>query len=144
VTKGDDSMLKSIDISTSGLIAQRHRMNTLAGNISNTNTTRDADGNVAPFQRRFVTFAADSDSPESEPGGVGVRFRVEIDTETQPRSVLDPGHPDADPDSFVFYPNINIIKEFVDAMGASRAYESNIAAIEMSKQMANQGSRILA
>ena len=137
-------MLKSIDISTSGLIAQRHRMNTLAGNIANANTTRDADGNVAPFQRRFVTFAADSDDPDSETGGVGVRFRVEIDTETPPRKVHDPGHPDADADGFVSYPNINIIKEFVDAMEASRAYEANIAAIEMSKQMANLGLRILA
>ena len=136
-------MLKSIDISTSGLIAQRHRMNTLAGNIANANTTRDADGNVAPFQRRFVTFAADSDSPDSETGGVGVRFRVEIDTQTPPRRIHDPGHPDADPDGFVSYPNINIIKEFVDAMEASRAYEANIAAIEMSKQMANLGLRIL-
>ena len=137
-------MLKSIDISTSGLIAQRHRMNTLAGNIANVNTTRDADGNVAAFQRRFVTFAADSDSLGSETGGVGVRFRVETDTQTPPRHVHDPGHPDADSDGFVSYPNINIIKEFVDAMEASRAYEANIAAIEMSKQMANLGLRILA
>ena len=56
----------------------------------------------------------------------------------------NPGHPDADSDGFVSYPNINIIKEFVDAMEASRAYEPNIAAIEMSKQMANLGLRILA
>jgi flagellar basal-body rod protein FlgC len=50
-------MLKAIDISTSGLVAQRERMNTIAGNIANVNTTRDADGNLSPFQRRLVTFS---------------------------------------------------------------------------------------
>lgn len=137
-------MLKSIDISTSALVAQRHRMNTLSENIANVNTTRNADGDVEPFQRRLVTFAADSENVDRETKGVGVNFRVEIDTESQPRRVLNPGHPDADQDGYVSYPNINIINEFVNAMEAGRAYEANVAAIEMSKQMTTLGMRILA
>ena len=137
-------MLKSIDISTSGLIAQRQRMNTLAGNIANANSTRDADGKVSPFQRRFVTFETDSNYSDTETQGVGVKFRIETDTETPARRVHNPGHPDADEEGYVSYPNINIIQEFVDAMEASRAYEANVSAIEMSKQMANLGLRILA
>lgn len=137
-------MLKAIDISTSGLIAQRQRMNTLAGNIANVNTTRDADGNVTPFQRRFITFAADSENLQTETRGVGVRFRVEIDANKPPRLVHDPGHPDADEEGYVAYPDINLINEFVNAMEAGRAYEANVAAVEMSKQMANLSLRILA
>ena len=136
-------MLRAIDISTSGLVAQRERMNTISGNIANANATRDADGNVAPYQRRLVTFAANEDSL-SEIRGAGVAYHVEIDTATPPRTVYEPGHPDADADGNVSYPNINIITEFVNAMEASRAYEANVAAIEMSKEIAQLGLRILA
>ena len=137
-------MNRAIDISTSGLVAQRQRMNTIAGNIANVNTTRDGDGNAVPFQRRLVTFAAASETSQMQKRGVGVDFQVEIDTETPPRRVLDPGHPDADEEGFVSYPNIDIIREFVNAMDASRAYEANVTVIEMSKDMANLGLRILA
>jgi flagellar basal-body rod protein FlgC len=136
-------MLRAIDISTSGLVAQRERMNTISGNIANANATRDADGNVAPYQRRFVTFAAQEGS-QAAAGAAGVVYHVEIDTASPPRKVYEPGHPDADTDGNVAYPNINIITEFVNAMEASRAYEANVAAIEMSKEMAQLGLRILA
>mgnify|MGYP002623029298 CR=1 FL=1 len=135
-------MLKSIDISTSGLEAQRQRMNTISANIANLNTTRDAEGNVAPFQRRLVTFQAAQDGPSDL--GVGVTYQVEVDAGASPRRVFDPGHPDADPDGFVQLPNIDVITEFVNAMEASRAYEANVAAIEATKQMASQALRILA
>lgn len=137
-------MLKAIDIGTSGLIAQRHRMNTIAGNIANVHSTRDEDGNLSPFQRRIVTFTADERYPESSPDGVGVEFHVEFDTAAQPRKVHDPGHPDADSEGYVSYPNINLITEFVNALEASRAYEANVASIEISKEMANLSMRILA
>ncbi len=137
-------MLRAIDISTSGLIAQRQRMNTIAGNIANVNTTRDAHGNLAPFQRRLVTFSTADGHAGSQKGGLGVAYRVEIDTQTVPRRVLQPGHPDADKDGYVSYPNINLITEFVNALEASRAYQANVTAIEMTKEMANLGLRILA
>jgi flagellar basal-body rod protein FlgC len=135
-------MLRAIDVSTSGLVAQRQRMNTIAGNIANAQTTIDVDGNPSPYQRRFVTFSA-TDYQEASQEGVGVDYRIEIDT-SPPRRVHQPGHPQADQDGYVSYPNINMITEFVNAMEASRAYEANLAAIEMTKQMANQAMRILA
>lgn len=136
-------MLRAIDISTSGLIAQRQRMNTIAENIANVNTTVDADGNTAPFRRRFVTFSAESDRV-TDPQGAGVRYRVEVDRTTPLRRVYQPGHPQADADGYVSYPNIKLIDEFVNAMDASRAYQANIASIEMIKEMVNINMRILA
>lgn len=135
-------MLQPIDISTSGLVAQRQRMNTIAGNIANLNTTRDAEGNPEPYQRRFVTFTTDGSEPD-EAGGVGVDYRVEIDTETTPRKVHQPGHPDADADGYVAYPNIDMVTEFVNAIEASRAYEANVTAVEVSNRMSENGFRIL-
>ncbi len=135
-------MLKSIDISTSALVAQRQRMNTIAGNIANVNTTRNAEGDVAPFQRRFIRFTADKSA--HEPGGAGVVYQVEIDTKTPARKVHQPGHPDADAEGYVSYPNINLVTEFVNALEAARAYEANVAAIDMAKNMAEVGMRILA
>lgn len=136
-------MFNSLDISASALMAQRQRLNVIAGNIANVNTTRDADGEVRPFQRRFVTFAAEKRHSDAE-GGIGVRFQVEKDVLAEARRVYQPGHPDAGPDGFVSFPNIDLTKEFVNAMEASRAYEANIAAMEMTKEMANSTLRIIA
>ena len=133
-------MLTTIDISTSGLVAQRQRMNTIAGNIANANTTRDAQGRAVPYQRRLVRLF----SEQGETGTAGVDYRVEVDPSQQPRRVHEPGHPDADGDGYVNYPNINMITEFVNAMEAGRAYEANVVAIDMTKQMANLALRILA
>lgn len=137
-------MFRTLDISTSGLIAQRHRMDTIAGNIANINTTRDDKGNPSPFQRRLITFAADTDNAQAPTRGQGVTFDVAIDRETEPRKVHAPGHPDADADGNVAYPSINLTTEFVNAVEASRAYEANVAAIDMTKSMAAQTLKILA
>jgi len=137
-------MLRGIDLSTSGLVAQRQRMNTIAGNIANAYSTRDGDGNVSPFQRRFVTFSETSTDKINETRGVGVEFKVEIDTDKAPRMVHEPGHPDANEEGYVAYPDINMVTEFVNAVEASRAYQANVAAIDMAKQMANTALRILA
>jgi len=134
-------MLRSIDISTSALVAQRQRMNTIAGNIANAHTTRDAEGNKTAYQRRYVTFEAMG--RPNDPGGNAVEYEVKVD-EAAPRKVLQPGHPDADADGFVSYPNVNLVTEFVNAVEAARAYEANVVAIEMSKQMAQTGLRIIA
>ena len=135
-------MFDSINISTSGIVAQRQRMDTISANIANVNTTRDVDGNTIPFQRRFVTFAAAQ--PVEGTDGLSVMARVETDTESPARRVHEPGHPDADADGYVEYPNVDLITEFVNAMEASRAYEANVAALEMSKEMMNIGMTILA
>jgi flagellar basal-body rod protein FlgC len=137
-------MLRAIDISTTGLVAQRQRMNTIAGNIANANTTHDAQGNPVPYQRRLVRLFADSRGSAAGKEAAGVQYRVEVDTAQQPRRVHEPGNPYADKDGYVSYPNINTITEFVNALEAGRAYEANVAAIELSKQMASLSMRILA
>ncbi len=136
-------MFHTLDISASALFAQRQRLNVIAGNIANINTTRDANGLAQPFQRRFVTFSADRPI-EDAPGGVGVQFQVEKDAFSPPRKVYQPGHPDADGEGHVNYPNMDLTQEFVNALEASRAYEANIATMEMTKEMVNSTLRIIA
>ncbi|MCA9039396.1 MAG: flagellar basal body rod protein FlgC [Planctomycetaceae bacterium] len=133
-------MLNSIDISTSALVAQRMRMDTISGNIANAHTTRDPEGNLSPFQRRFVTFAAENRGTN---GGAGVQAEVQIDDQTPPRRKYEPGHPDADADGYISLPNFDMVTEFINAMEANRAYEANVAAIDITKQMAQLGLRIL-
>lgn len=135
-------MLNTLDISTSGLVAQRQWMNTIASNIANVRTTRDENGNVSPFQRRFVTFSAQEQS-KNKNGAAGVAVEIQVDTESKPQLLYQPNHPDANAEGFVAFPNIQMIEEFTNALLASRAYEANIAAIDMTKQMATTSMRIL-
>ena len=136
-------MFSPIDVSTSALVAERQRMNTIADNLANVNTTRNADGKPSPFQRRFVTFAAAE--PNSSGGGsAGVTYQIHIDTTTPPRRVYQPGHPDADKEGYVSFPSIDFMTEFVNAMDASRAYQANLVAIDMTKQISNLSLKILA
>jgi flagellar basal-body rod protein FlgC len=134
-------MFHTIDISTSGLVAQRHRMDTIAANIANVGTTRDENGESSPFKRRLVAFES---RPLEGGAGMAVGHRVETDEDAEPRKVHQPGHPDADADGNVAYPNINLVTEFVNAVEASRAYEANVSAIEMTKTMMMQTLKILA
>lgn len=137
-------MFRSLDVSTSALVAQRLRMDTIAGNIANINTTRDEKGNISPFQRRFVAFMAEQARRGSEGRGTGVEFSVQVDKKTPPRKVVQPGHPDADANGVVQYPGIDLTQEFVNALEASRAYEANVATIDITKGMYNQALKILA
>jgi flagellar basal-body rod protein FlgC len=137
-------MFHTLDLSTSGLVAQRLRMDTIAGNIANINTTQDEKGNISPFQRRFVNFVADQEKRGSQGRGVGVTFSVDIDRKTPPRKIYQPGHPHADVDGNVAFPAIDLTKEFVNALEASRAYEANVATIDITKGMFNETLKILA
>jgi flagellar basal-body rod protein FlgC len=135
-------MFKSIDVLMSGLIAQRERLTAIADNLANLNTTRDADGKLSPFRRRFVTFSAAPENPETG-APTGVTYQVHLDNTTPPRRVYEPGHPDADKDGYVSYPNIDMMNEFVNALEASRAYQADLVAIDMEKQFASLGLKIL-
>ncbi|MEQ9067137.1 flagellar basal body rod protein FlgC [Gimesia chilikensis] len=137
-------MFKGIDISSSALVAQRQRMNTIAGNIAAVNVSYDPASDKEPYYRRIVTFQADTESLDQENTGVGVQYHVKIDTDTPLRKTYDPGHPHADQDGNVTYPNIDMVNEFVNAMEAGRSYEANISAMQMSKEMFNTSLRILA
>lgn len=137
-------MLKGIDISTSALVAQRQRMNTIAGNIAAVNVSHDPNSGQEPFYRRYVDFQVDTESLEDGSSAAGVEYTVKIDTDTPLRKTYSPGHPNADQDGNVTYPNINVVNEFVNALEAGRAYEANISALDITKEMFSTSLRILA
>jgi flagellar basal-body rod protein FlgC len=127
--------ISSLDISASGLSAQRQRLDVIANNIANANTTRTLQG--GPYQREQVIFSARLEASsigQPQPAGVDV---PSISTDpTPPRSVYDPGHPDADAKGYVQMPNVNIVQEMVDMVSATRAYEANVTAMNAAKTMA--------
>jgi flagellar basal-body rod protein FlgC len=135
-------MFSSLDISTSGLVAQRARMDVLAGNIAMSDVTEDAAGNPNPYQRRFVVFQQGA----AEGTNQGVRI-ARIETDPSYRLEYDPGHKDAiqeGPEAGnVRYPNIDLPTEYVNAMEASRAYEANLASYQLSKSMITSSLKIL-
>ncbi len=143
--------LNCIDVSASGLTAQRLRMDTIANNMANAETTRSTDG-TGPYKRQVVVFEArDSDYSNStfqgmlekqytsSGGGVRVKAIQEIDeTESPFRMVYEPGHPDADEDGYVKYPNVNVVEEMINMISSTKAYEANAKVIEASKNMASR------
>ncbi|MEW5945110.1 MAG: flagellar basal body rod protein FlgC [bacterium] len=139
-----NALFTSIDTSASGLTAQRLRMDLIAGNIANVDTTRTPEG--GPFKRQLAVFAAKTDfSPRRFPflpmkiktklrtPGDGVKVLEILKDPSPPRLRYDPGHPDANNEGYVAYPNIDVIKEMVDLISASRAYEANVTAVNSAK-----------
>jgi flagellar basal-body rod protein FlgC len=136
-------MFSSLDVSTSGLVAQRARLNAISSNIANMSTTRNERGQPEPYQPRYVTFQT-NDQLSTPGGGSGVKIgSVEYSAEL-PKMKYEPGHPDADERGFVRYPAVDMTMEFVDALEATRAYEANIGVIEVTKNMTEQTLRIVA
>jgi flagellar basal-body rod protein FlgC len=134
-------MFDILDMGASALTAQRVRMDTIAGNIANINTLRDASGKSNPYRRRFVVFAP-GQAGNSSKAGVHVKS-VQMDQSPFPKR-YDPGNPDADKDGYVNYPNIDLSVEMVNALEASRAYEANVTMMDTAKSMFNSSLRILA
>jgi len=122
--------MDAFDISASGLSAQRTRLDVIAGNIANVETTRTPDG--GPYRRLQPVFAARRRSS----GGVETLGLVE--DPRPPRMVYQPGHPDADADGIVAYPNVNVVEEMVDLVSATRSYEANAAAFNAAESMAQR------
>ena len=139
-------MLPALDISTSALVANRVRMNVISGNLANVSTTHNESGEAVPYQKRFVVLQADDEIGRHGSAGVKVAA-VEID-DAEPRYIYDPGNPDAIQEGpkagYVAYPNVNMIHEFTDALTVARAYEANLGAMEITKDLAQQTLRILA
>lgn len=133
-------MLKTLDVSRSALIAQRERMNVIAGNIAFASTPVNPDAPAESFQRRYVEFFARQEHGK-DTGGVG--YRVNVDQVSGTIAKHAPGDPRADENGNVHYPNIDLMSEFADAVLASRAYEANVATIQMTRQMAEQTLRLL-
>ena len=119
-------------VSASALAAQRQRMNTIASNMANAQSTRTAEG--GPYRRQDVVFATQLEEA-SQPGLQGVKVSGIVRDESPFKMVYDPGHPDADKDGLVAMPNVNVIEEMVNMMMASRAYEASVSTFVMSKTM---------
>lgn len=135
-------MFSSFDVSASALEAQRVRLNAISSNLANLSTTRNEEGQAEPYQPRFVVFQTD-DNIETSGGGKGVKVgAVEIE-DIAPRLKYQPGHPDADENGYVAYPNIDMTREFVDSLEATRAYEANLGAFEVAKDLSRQTLRII-
>lgn len=149
------SFLDGIDISASGLTAQRLRLDTIANNMANAETTR-VKGGTGPYRRQVVLFEAReplgrgasfrrmlSNQMASEGGGVRVKGIQSLDENEAPfRRVYEPGHPDADEDGYVAYPNVNIVEEMVNMIAATRAYEANSQVIAATRAMAARAINI--
>jgi flagellar basal-body rod protein FlgC len=130
-------LIDTFNVAASGLAAERLRLQTIATNMANARTTRTADG--GPYERRVPLFQ----SAEVDPFGSELEraaARVEVvgiyGDGRPPTRVYDPSHPDADPDGYVSYPDINILQEMVDLMSTSRSYEANATAVEATRDMA--------
>lgn len=147
------SLMTSLNISASGMTAQRTRMDIIAQNVANVNTTRDENGN--PYIRQTVVFeerSARNRNFESyltaqQTGlsynpqiGSGVKISaIAEDHVTSMKKVYEPGNPDADEDGYVTYPNVNTVTEMTNLIDASRSYEANVTAFNATKNMALKG-----
>lgn len=133
-------MYGSLDVSTSGMIAQRTRMQVIAANIANMNTLQNTKGEYEPYLRRAAMLEP-AGTPDS-PSGVRVA-QIEIQEDALRRDYR-PGHKFADADGYVMVPDIDSTTEWVNGLQASRAYEANVAAAETMKSMVAQALRLLA
>lgn len=136
-------MHSALDISTSGLVAQRARLDAIASNLANVSTTRNERGEVEPYRPKYVTFATDPGKVTGA-GGIGVRVAsVEVSNEPPAQRYL-PDHPDADPATgMVAMPAVDLTTEFVDALEATRAYEANVGVMEITKDLGRQTLQIV-
>lgn len=127
----------SMDISTTGLITQRYRMNIASENLANIDSTRTAKG--GPYRRKQVIIGAfgDYNTPFTSVlnGLAGARVLGIVEDQSPFKEVNRPGHPDADKNGNVLMPNVNAVLEMADILAATRAYEANINAFTSAKSM---------
>lgn len=136
-------LISSMRVSASALMAQRLRMDVVANNVANMNSTRAADGSDGPYRRQSVVFKEQRAGASfgdvlgragSAPSGVQVSS-IHLDT-AAPRKVHDASHPDADADGYVLMPNIDVVTEMTDLVGANRAYEASVTVLNATKSLA--------
>ena len=133
-------MIGALDVSSSALVAQRTRLDVIAGNIANAFTTQQEDGRIEPYRRRFTTFMTGGAD-----GGPGVHVSsVQEDYESPFKMKYSPGDPSADANGMVQLPNVSITMEYIDAMEASRAYEANASMLNVTRNMVQQAIRLFA
>lgn len=139
------NIFKAMKISASGLSAERLRMDVISSNIANANSTRSV--NKGPYKRQVALLASIKDQTGSffsllkkeeqkKEQFSGVRVASIVEDPTPTKKVYDPNHPDAGPDGYVEYPNVEVMKEMVEMITASRAYEANVTVLNSTKSMA--------
>jgi flagellar basal-body rod protein FlgC len=159
----------ALNISASALYAQRVKMDTVASNMANVNTTRNPDGTPGVYKRKDVVFSSAYNSAINQndssngvsgveignnsllKGGVsinssniaaGVDVNQIVEDQSPGRKVYNPSHPDADSDGYITMPNVNIVTEMIDMISASRAYEANITVMDTTKGMLSSALKI--
>lgn len=144
------SMFKSINVSATGLTAERLRMDIISKNIANANTTRTSSG--TPYRRQVPIFKEkDNHQPFSSilknaqnnlQSGNGVEVTSIAEDKSPFKKIFNPGHPDADQDGYVLMPNIDIVTEMINLISASRAYEANVTSLNSTKSIAMKSLEI--
>lgn len=134
----------ALKVSSSGLSAQRTRVNLASSNLANAETTRGPDGK--PYRRldpvmEPITF--DQALGREDAGAIGVKVTEIKEDESEGRRVFMPGHPDADADGIVILPNVNPVHEVVNLLSAQRGYEANTTAVDTVKTMAQRALDIM-
>jgi len=141
-------LLTGLKISSSGMAANRKRMNAISSNIANAQTTRTAEG--GPYRRKEVSFGAEparESFGEILEGELGEKAQTVhatevISTNRAPILKYEPSNPEANPEGYVAYPNVNVMEEMANMIAASRAYEANIGAFNTTKSMAMKALEI--
>lgn len=134
----------AMDISASGLMAERLRMETTANNIANANSTKTENGD--PYRRKTVVFSSEVDRIAGRPTSNHLTGVQVVGIETDPSEfpvIHDPFHPHADKDGFVRLPNVQIPNEMIDLITASRSYEANLKSLSLFKEMIEQSLALL-
>lgn len=142
----------SFSISASALTAQRLRMDVISSNIANAETTRASvtNGEAVPYKRKMVVLEPNKTSfgtmlqnqMRGGSSGDGVRVTEIREDQSPLKPVYDPSHPDANAEGYVFMPNVDIAKEMVDMISASRSYEANVTALNSTKAMISKALEI--
>jgi flagellar basal-body rod protein FlgC len=137
-------LFSATEIASSGLAAERMRMEVAARNIANAQSTRTEDG--GPYRRQHVVFSTALDRAlggGAADGFAGVEAGEIVEDQTELPRVYMPGHPDADGDGYVTYPNVKMAQELVDMMTAARAYEANLKSLQVFRGMVEQSLALL-
>lgn len=134
------SIFSSINVSASALTAEKTRIDIIAKNMANVNTTRSTGG--MPYRRQMAVFQENKGTPFSaylnkynKVSGEGVKISKIVEDDSPFKLVYEPGHPDADENGYVKMPNVDTVKEMVDLISAQRSYDANITAMNASKSM---------
>jgi flagellar basal-body rod protein FlgC len=131
-------VFSAMEVAASGLNAERTRMNVIASNLANARTTRTEQG--GPYRRLDPVFASVPLGNAGVAGGASGVSLVKVQSVQadgrDPQMIYEPGHPDADANGYVRYPNVNVVEEMVNIITASRAYEAGVTTIDSVKAMA--------